>query len=81
MTAAAGFDAADGNTMIRWVAVIFIGLVIFPLLFPALEKLGIGRAPGDVRFRVRSLILCLPFGSTLIVSALAFLAAEIIHRL
>ena len=66
--------------MIRWVAVIFVALVIFPLLFPALEKLGIGRVPGDVRFRIGSLPLCLPFGSTVIVSALAFLIAEVIDR-
>lgn len=65
--------------MIRWVAVIFVGLIVFPLLFPAMEKLGIGRVPGDVRFCVRSLHLCLPFGSTVIVSALAFLIAELIH--
>jgi len=66
--------------MIRWVAVIFVALVIFPLLFPALEKLGIGRAPGDVHFRIGSLALCLPFGSTVVVSALAFLTAELIDR-
>ena len=64
--------------MIRWVVVIFIALLIFPLLFPALEKLGLWRLPGDVRFRLRSLILCLPFGSTLVVSALAFLIAELV---
>ena len=65
--------------MIRWVAVIFIGLVIFPLLFPAMEKLGIGRAPGDIRFRLGGVVLCLPFGSTVVVSALAFLLAELLQ--
>ena len=65
--------------MIRWVAVIFIGLAIFSLLFPALSKLGIGRMPGDVRFRVGSVIVCLPFGSTVIVSAIAFLVAELLN--
>ena len=38
--------------MIRWVAAIFIGLTIFPILLPWLEKLGIGRLPGDLRFRL-----------------------------
>jgi hypothetical protein len=64
--------------MIRWVAAIFVGLMIFSLLFPALSKLGVGRLPGDVRFRVRSVIVCLPFGSTVLISALAFLIAEVL---
>ena len=64
--------------MIRWVAVIFVGLIVFPLLLPWLNRLGIGRLPGDIRFRVFGSILCLPFGSTVVVSALAFLIAELL---
>lgn len=64
--------------MIRWVAVIFIGLIIFPLLLPWLNRLGIGRVPGDIRFRVFGTLCCLPFGSTVVVSALAFLLAELL---
>lgn len=65
--------------MIRWVAVIFIGLTIFPLLLPWLEKLGIGRLPGDLRFKLFGGTRCLPFGSTLLVSALAFLIAKLLQ--
>lgn len=64
--------------MIRWVAVIFIALIIFPVLLPDLQKL-VWRLPGDVRFKLRGKILCLPFGSTLVVSALAFLVAELLQ--
>ena len=64
--------------MIRWVALIFIALVIFPALLPWLEKLGIGRMPGDVRFKIFGKIICLPFGSTLLVSAVAFLLARLL---
>jgi hypothetical protein len=66
--------------MIRWVAVIFLGLLIFSALFPGLIKLGVGRVPGDVRFKLFGLPLCLPFGSTVVWSATAFLIAEIVHR-
>jgi hypothetical protein len=66
--------------MIRWVAVIFIGLLVFSALFPGLMKLGVGRVPGDVRFKLFGLVLCLPFGSTIVWSAVAFLIAEIVHR-
>jgi glycopeptide antibiotics resistance protein len=52
--------------MIRWLLVIFLALVIFSTLLPWLEKLGIGRVPGDIRFRLFGHIVCLPFGSALL---------------
>ena len=63
--------------MIRWVAVIFIALIIFPALLPFLQKLGIGRVPGDFRFKLFGRIFTLPFGSTLVVCAIAFLIAQL----
>ncbi|KIF80249.1 DUF2905 family protein [Noviherbaspirillum autotrophicum] len=64
--------------MIRWVAAIFLGLSVFYPLLPGLEKLGVGRVPGDVRFRLRTIVFCLPFGSTVLWSALAFLIAQLL---
>lgn len=66
--------------MIRWVAVIFVGLFVFSLLFPGLSRLGVGRLPGDVRFKLLGQVMCLPFGSTVLWSAIAFLIAEIVKR-
>ena len=66
--------------MIRWVVAIFILLAVFYPLLPWLERAGVGRLPGDIRFRIRSLVLCLPFGSAVLWSAIAFLIAEINHR-
>lgn len=66
--------------MIRWVLVIFIGLFVFSALLPWLSKLGVGRLPGDVRFKLFGLIFCLPFGSTLLWSSVAFLLAELSGR-
>jgi len=63
--------------MIRWVAAMFVGLFVFYPLLPWLDKLGVGRIPGDVRFQWRHILLCLPFGSTLLWSALAFALAEL----
>lgn len=62
--------------MIRWVIAIFIGVTVFSALLPWLEKLGIGRLPGDVRFKLFGKSFCLPFASTLIISAVAFLIAH-----
>jgi hypothetical protein len=46
---------------------------------PVLQKLGIWRVPGDIRFKLFGQIFCLPFGSTLIVSILAFAAAKLLQ--
>jgi len=62
--------------MIRWVLVILIALTVFSALLPWLEKLGLGRLPGDFRFKLFGRIFSLPFASTLLLSALAFLLAR-----
>ena len=67
--------------MIRWVAVIVLGLALFLPLFPELGKLRLGRLPGDLAFRLRGVILTLPFGSTFVVSLLAFGLAELFKLL
>lgn len=67
--------------MIRWVFAIFVGLFVFYALLPEfLSKVGVGRLPGDIRFRLFNQIMCLPFTSTAIWSAIAFLIAEIVAR-
>lgn len=64
--------------MIRWLAVIFLALMIFSVLLPGLHKLGVGRVPGDVRFRLFGQIICLPFGSALIGYLLVLLIAQVL---
>lgn len=63
--------------MIRWVFAIFLGLMVFSVLLPWLEKLGVGRVPGDVRFKWLGQVWCLPFGSTLLWSLIALVIAEL----
>ena len=63
--------------MIRWVVAIFMLLAVFYPLLPFLERVGVGRLPLDVRFRYRELVFCLPFGSALAWSAIAFLVAKL----
>ncbi len=65
--------------MIRWVLVIFIALVVFSALLPWLEKLGVGRLPGDLRFKLFGRAWSLPFASTVLLSTLAFLVAKLLH--
>jgi hypothetical protein len=62
--------------MIRWVVVIFIGLVVFANLLPWLQKLGIGKLPGDLRFKLFGRIFTIPFASTVLLSLAILLVAK-----
>ena len=64
--------------MIRWVFVIFIAVILFSAVMPWLEKLGIGRLPGDIRFTLFGRVFMLPFASTLLLSIIAFLIAKLV---
>jgi hypothetical protein len=64
--------------MIRWVLVIFLALVVFTAMLPWLEKIGVGRLPGDVRFTLFGRKVFLPFASTLVLSALVVLIGRLI---
>lgn len=62
--------------MIRWVLTIFIALIVFSALLPWLEKLGIGRLPGDLRFKLFGKTFFLPFASTILLALCALLLAR-----
>jgi hypothetical protein len=64
--------------MFRWLLTIFLALIIFSAMLPWLEKLGVGRLPGDLRFRVFGMTIFLPFASTILLSLLIFLIARFI---
>ena len=64
--------------MIRWVLTIFIGLIVFSALLPWLEKLGVGRLPGDVSFSLFGKRIFLPFASTILLSTVIFLVARLL---
>lgn len=67
--------------MIRWVAAIFFLLAVFYPLLPFLERAGVGRLPGDIRFRYRQIVFCLPFGSCLLWSLVILGIAKLSHWL
>ncbi len=64
--------------MIRWLIVVFLALVIFGGLRPWLEKLGLGRLPGDFRFRLFGREWFVPFASSLVLSLLAMVLMRIL---
>ena len=57
--------------MIRWLILIFLVLLLFSGLHRWLEKIGLGRLPGDFRFRLFGREIFLPIGSSVVLSLLA----------
>ena len=51
----------------RFVVTLFIALIVLSALQPWLQKLGIGRLPGDFRFRLFGRQWFLPFGSSVLI--------------
>ncbi len=64
--------------MLRWMIVIFLALVLLSWLTPWLNKLGFGRLPGDLRFRLFGREWYLPFASTVLLSFAASLIGYLI---
>ena len=64
--------------MFRWLIVVFIALLLINSLTPWLEKLGFGRLPGDLRFKLFGRVWFIPLASTLILSGLCALIAKIL---
>jgi DUF2905 family protein len=62
--------------VIRWLIVIFVALLIFSGLRPWLEKLGLGKLPGDFRFRLFGREFFVPLASSVVLSFIAMLVAK-----
>lgn len=62
--------------MIRWILVIFLALVLISWFTPLLQRLGLGRLPGDLRFKVFGREWFIPLTSTLLLSLLASLISR-----
>jgi hypothetical protein len=62
--------------MIRWVIVVFLALVLISWFSPGLQKLGFGRLPGDLRFKLFGRDMFVPLTSTILLSMLAAAIAK-----
>lgn len=62
--------------MIRWMVVIFLALIFISWFSPVLQKLGFGRLPGDLRFRLFGREMFVPLTSTILLSMLASVIAK-----
>jgi hypothetical protein len=64
--------------MLRWMIVIFLALVVLSWLTPWLNKLGVGKLPGDLRFTLFGREWYLPLASTVLLSFVASLISMLI---
>ncbi|MBM3364509.1 MAG: DUF2905 family protein [Betaproteobacteria bacterium] len=62
----------------RWFIVIFLALVLLSSLLPWLERMGLGRLPGDLNFSLFGWKIRLPFASTLVLTAVFLLLGRLI---
>lgn len=64
--------------MIRWLIVVFLVLMLINWFAPFLDKFGIGKLPGDFRFRLFGREIHLPVATTVLVSVVAALIAKVL---
>ena len=56
--------------MIRWIIVVFLALMLISWFSPLLQKLGLGRLPGDLRFKLFGRQFFVPLTTTILLSLL-----------
>ena len=63
--------------MIRWLLVIFIALLLFSGLHRWLERIGLGKLPGDFKFRLFGREVFIPLTSSVLLSFAAMGVAKL----
>jgi len=64
--------------VIRWLAILFVALLVLAALRPWLVKIGLGRLPGDLHFRFAGRDWHVPLASSVLLSVVAMLIAKIL---
>jgi Protein of unknown function (DUF2905) len=57
--------------MLRWMLIFLLAMLVFNGIRPWLEKVGLGRLPGDLHFRFRGRDWYFPIASSLVLSGIA----------
>jgi len=64
--------------MIRWLIVVLLALILLNGLTPWLQKLGFGRLPGDIRFKLFGREIFIPLTTTIVLSLIAAGVSKVI---
>ncbi|MCD8339003.1 MAG: DUF2905 domain-containing protein [Burkholderiales bacterium] len=62
----------------RWILVTFVALCVFSSTIPWLQKLGIGRLPGDINFKIFGKEVHIPIASTVLIATVILLIGKFI---
>ena len=65
--------------MLRWVIVTFLALLLISWVRPWLEKMGLGKLPGDFHFKLFGREWFIPLTSTLLLSFIITLTVSYTH--
>jgi hypothetical protein len=63
--------------MLRWLIVVFLALILFSRLSGWLTKIGLGRLPGDFRFRLFGREWFIPLTSSVVISVVGMLIVRL----
>jgi hypothetical protein len=66
--------------MVKWLATLILALLILGLLTPWLNRMGLGRLPGDVRIKRKGGVFYFPFTSVILMSLVLSLLAYLLGR-
>lgn len=66
--------------MQRWLITLGIVLVVAGLLWPLLQKIGLGRLPGDIVIERENFRFYLPLGTSVLISLLLSLVLWLLNR-
>ncbi|MDB5861926.1 MAG: hypothetical protein JWQ76_5615 [Ramlibacter sp.] len=64
--------------MIRWVVVVFLALMLISWFSPLLQKLGLGKLPGDLRFKLFGREFFIPLTTTILLSLVCAALARLL---
>ena len=62
----------------RWLIIFILASIVFSAVLPHLRRFGIGRMPLDFTFRLFGRDWIFPFGSSLLLSFLAYVIARML---
>ena len=69
--ASVGSGAAQRRLAMRWLIVFVLAFLLFSGLRTWLQRIGLGRLPGDFTVRIAGREIYLPFTSSVVLSAIA----------
>jgi quinol-cytochrome oxidoreductase complex cytochrome b subunit len=66
--------------MMKWLVTLVLALLVLGMLTPWLNRMGLGRLPGDIRIKRKRGVFYFPFTSVIVSSLLLSLIAHLLGR-